>query len=49
MRAAEYLKAQMQKASASAGFTWPEKVVIEPPKDKKFGDLACNAAMVMAR
>ena len=49
MRAAEYLKEQMQKASASAGFTWPEKVVIEPPKDKKFGDLACNAAMIMAR
>ena len=49
MRAAEYLKEQMQKAAASVGFAWPEKVVIEPPKDKKFGDLACNAAMIMAR
>ena len=27
-------------------FPWPEKAVVEPPKDKKFGDVASNAALV---
>lgn len=49
MRAQEYLKVRLQEAASALGLSWPDKVVIEPPKDKKFGDLACNAAMIMAR
>ncbi|TVM34558.1 arginine--tRNA ligase [Oceanidesulfovibrio marinus] len=31
-----------------AGLQWPDKASLEPPKDKKFGDLASNLAMVLA-
>lgn len=49
MNAQEYLKTRFKEAAASLGLAWPEKAGIEPPKDKKFGDLACNAAMIMAK
>ncbi|MFO7817778.1 MAG: arginine--tRNA ligase, partial [Desulfovibrionales bacterium] len=28
------------------GIVWPQKGVVEPPKDKKFGDMASNVALV---
>ena len=28
------------------GIAWPQKGVVEPPKDKKFGDMASNVALV---
>ena len=49
MRAAEYLNIRLKEAAESIGLSWPEKVVTEPPKDRKFGDLACNVAMVLAK
>ena len=39
------LKAFLEKQ----GWAWPEKTVIEPPKDPKHGDLSTNMAMLLAR
>ncbi|WP_029898683.1 arginine--tRNA ligase [Desulfohalovibrio reitneri] len=49
MRAQTYLRQAMERAVSSLDMALPEKTVIEPPKDKKFGDLACNAAMLLAK
>ena len=49
MRTKEYLKKQLAAAAESLGFYWPERAVIEIPKDPKFGDLACNIAMLLAK
>ena len=49
MRTKQYLKAQLTAAAQSLGLHWPEKAVIEIPKDPKFGDLACNIAMLLAK
>lgn len=48
MRAYETLAALLKDYIAGKGYDWPEKTTIEPPKDKKFGDLATNMAMVLA-
>ena len=31
------------------GWEWPEKAVLETPKDVKHGDLATNLAMVLSK
>ncbi|MFV0421211.1 arginine--tRNA ligase [Oleidesulfovibrio sp.] len=49
MRAKNHLEAALKVAIADLGLPWPEKFTIEPPKDKKFGDLAVNIAMVLAK
>ncbi len=49
MRAKHHLHTTLQAITADLGFPWPEKIVIEPPKDKKFGDLAANIALVLAK
>jgi arginyl-tRNA synthetase len=49
MRAYRTLAAQLEEYVAERGLAWPEKATIEPPKDKKFGDLATNLAMVLAK
>lgn len=49
MNAQQYLKIRFEEVAAKLGLTWPAKASIEPPKDSKFGDLACNAAMIMAK
>lgn len=49
MRAAEYLNTKLKEAVENIGLSWPGKVVTEPPKDRKLGDLACNVAMVLAK
>ena len=49
MRASDILSSLLHKAVSELGHEWPPKVTIEPPKDKKFGDLATNCAMVLAR
>ena len=49
MRASDYLSALLQTTVAELGYEWPAKVTIEPPKDKKFGDLAANCALVLAK
>lgn len=49
MRTKQYLKEQLTAAAESLGLFWPERAVIEIPKDPKFGDLACNIAMLLAK
>lgn len=49
MRAKTQLTEQLKAICNGNGLRWPEKISIEPPKDKKFGDLAINIAMVLAR
>ena len=34
---------------AENGWEWPEKAVLETPKDVKHGDLATNLAMVLSK
>jgi arginyl-tRNA synthetase len=49
VRASDLLLSLLQQAVAELGHAWPDKAVIEPPKDKKFGDLAANCALVLAK
>jgi arginyl-tRNA synthetase len=49
MRARETLEAELGTAVQVLGFTWPEKVSVEPPREDKFGDMATNVAMLLAR
>lgn len=48
MRAKEYVEHALKTLSASRGWAWPERATVEPPRDRGFGDLACNAAMMLA-
>ncbi len=44
------IREALQKIVHDMGLTWPDKVVIEPPRDAKHGgDFAANIAMVLAR
>lgn len=49
MRAKAKLTEQLKEICGSMGLSLPAKLSIEPPKDKKFGDLAVNIAMVLAK
>ena len=49
MRATTFCREAVATALAAMGLPLPERTVIEPPKDRKFGDLACNAAMLLAK
>ncbi|WP_027186118.1 arginine--tRNA ligase [Desulfovibrio inopinatus] len=49
MRARMHFQEALSGVLSGMGVAWPEKTVIEPPKDKKFGDLACNVAMMSAK
>jgi len=48
MRALTHLKGLLETILDRKGAAWPEKATIEPPKDKQFGDMACNVAMLTA-
>ncbi len=48
MRAHTTFKATLGRVLADLGLALPEKAVIEPPKDPTFGDLATNAALLLA-
>ena len=48
MRAEIYLKTLLESVVAAKGWTWPDKAVIESPKDKQFGDMSANVAMMLA-
>jgi len=48
MRALTHLRGLIGSILEKKGAQWPEKATIEPPKDKKFGDMACNVAMLAA-
>lgn len=47
MRSTKYLEKLLKPIAQDLGYEWPQ-VSIEPPSNKKFGDLACNLAMVLA-
>ncbi|WP_147819579.1 arginine--tRNA ligase [Salidesulfovibrio onnuriiensis] len=49
MRAKLHLESTLKKILADNGWEWPEKAVIEPPKDKQFGDMSANVAMMLAK
>ena len=49
MRASELLRSLLHQAIKELGLDWPAKATIEPPKEKKFGDLAANCALMLAK
>jgi len=49
MRATETLNKLLAAYVADAGYKWPDKTTVEPPKDEKFGDLATNMAMLLTK
>lgn len=49
MRAINTLRTAFADILKENGFDWPEKTVIEPPRNPKFGDLSINAAMLLAK
>ncbi|WFS62922.1 arginine--tRNA ligase [Pseudodesulfovibrio thermohalotolerans] len=49
MRAKIHLEGALKKALDGFGWSWPDKAVIEPPKDSGFGDMSANVAMMLAR
>jgi len=49
MNAKKYLHRILTQTISAMGYTWPDKASIEPPREKKFGDLACNVAMILSR
>ena len=49
MRARQQLLASLQAIVKEMGLSWPEKATLEPPRDKSFGDLAANIALVLAK
>lgn len=49
MRASDTLRAALQAALKELALPWPEKLVVEPPREARHGDLSTNAAMLLAR
>ncbi len=49
MGAKLYVEGLLRAVVSDKGWEWPEKTVIEPPRDSRFGDLACNLALVLAK
>lgn len=49
MRAKLHLEGVLRNIIAENGWEWPEKTVIEPPKDKQFGDMSANIAMMLSK
>ncbi|MFW5730871.1 MAG: arginine--tRNA ligase [Desulfonatronovibrionaceae bacterium] len=48
MQAKTHLLNLLTGTLTNLGLSWPEKAMLEPPREKKFGDLACNAAMILS-
>ncbi len=49
MRADSYLLSLLRDIVSGMGLSWPAKATIEPPKERRFGDLAANCALVLAK
>ncbi len=49
MRDIVLFKAALQEILETKDLAWNDKIVIELPKDEKFGDLATNIAMILAK
>ena len=49
MRAKNYIREALYQVVEDLGLSWSEKISVERPKEDKFGDMATNAAMVLAK
>ncbi|MDR0465888.1 MAG: arginine--tRNA ligase [Deltaproteobacteria bacterium] len=49
MRASAYLTQALADCVREMGLPWPDRVVVEAPKDPAHGDLASNAAMLIGK
>ena len=49
MRDILLLQANLRAIVTDFGWDWPEKAVLEHPKDEKHGDVASNLALVLTR
>jgi arginyl-tRNA synthetase len=48
MKAKQYFEDALRAALSRMDLPWPEKALIEPPRERKFGDYSANAAMLLA-
>ncbi len=48
MKAKQYFEDALRAALTRMELPWPEKLLIEPPRDRKFGDYSANAALLLA-
>jgi arginyl-tRNA synthetase len=48
MKAKQYFEDALRAALGRMDLPWPEKALIEPPRERKFGDYSANAAMLLA-
>jgi arginyl-tRNA synthetase len=49
VRAEKHLRELLKAYVDDRGYPMPEKLTVEPPKDEKFGDVAANLAMMLAK
>ncbi|MGM0644884.1 MAG: arginine--tRNA ligase, partial [Thermodesulfobacteriota bacterium] len=49
MRASTYITTLLQTVVKERGWQWPSKASLDAPKDPRFGDLASNLALVLAK
>lgn len=49
MRAKDLLTDLLQTQVTAMGLAWPAKAVVEPPRDKSFGDMATNIALLLSK
>ncbi len=48
MKAKQYFEDALRAALTRMDLPWPEKTLIEPPRERKFGDYSANVAMLLA-
>ncbi len=48
MKAKQYLEDILRGVLNARSLPWPDKAVIEPPRERKFGDYSANVAMLLA-
>ena len=48
MHAKNYVQDLLEEALGEEGLTWPDKATVEPPREEEHGDMASNAALVLA-
>ena len=48
MKAKQYLEDILRAVLDARALPWPDKAVIEPPRERKFGDYSANVAMLLA-
>ena len=49
MRAVQHISPLLRAIVADLGLPWPAGATIEPPRERRFGDLALNLALTLAR